>query len=493
MNKQFKLQKISPKDYNGLVNEQHLGSLYMTQPIVVDQTIKQLYPISNERAISSFMEKFPVMEVATENGFYEWMLQGNHEKNIPLVDWETVDGTKPEKVGVAGAQFYMFFPEPYFEDYNVIKSDKNEYQLVVMGMEPDGANFKYRVELIRSSDDFFMPAGLLATGTRWSKFYQVNPDTLSDRGQRPNFTSPFRMRNRMGSHRFQYEVTGSMIEQGKNYPLLMTFPNGSKTFINYQDIVAHAQFTAGAARKFIYGLSNFDQNDFIYNRSINSKYPVGNGAGFFEQISPSNVHYMNILNLDFMADLVHELSLNRVAMTERVVTLMTGEYGMKDFHQAILAKGGTWVTNIGARLNDKVISGTDAPVAGIKNPMAVGGQFVEWYAYNGINFKLVLNPMFDDRIHFPEMHPLGGTVESRRMVVLGFGGEPNVYRTRPKGSAPIHKYIPGLRDPYSPAGSKMNPGMTVSPVDGYEVHGMDWVGCMVKDPTVLLDFQINLA
>lgn len=492
MNQKFKLQKVAPKDYNGLVTEQHLGRLYMTEPVLADKMIKSIYPVNNERAIASFMDKFPTMEVGTENGFYEWMLQGNHDKNVPLVDWETVDGTKPAKVGEGGAQFFMTFPEPYFEDYNVIKSDRNEYQLLVKGMESDGANFKYRVELVTGSDAAFVPASVLYTGSRWSKFYQLNPDTLSDRGQKPNFTSPFRMRNRLSSHRFEYEVTGSMINQGKNYPLLMTFPDGSKTFINYQEVVAHAQWQAGAARKFMYGLSNFDANDNILNRSINSKASVGAGAGFFEQIAPSNQHWMNVINLDFMADLVHELSINRVAMNERVITLMTGEYGMKDFHNAVLAKGGTWVTNIGARLNDKVISGTEAPNAGIVNPMRLGGQFVEWYSYNGIMFKLMLNPMFDDQIHFPQRHPLGGTVESRRMVVMGFGGEPNIYRVRPKGQPAVFKYIPGMRDPFSAAGQKMNPGTTVSRVDGYEVHGMDWIGCMVKDPTVLMDFQINL-
>jgi hypothetical protein len=30
------------------------------------------------------------------------------------------------------------------------------------------------------------------------------------------------------------------------------------------------------------------------------------------------------------------------------------------------------------------------------------------------------------------------------------------------------------------------PGMAVNSVDAYEVHGMDFTGCVVKDPTKIL-------
>jgi len=491
MNQLFKTQKLAPVDYNGLVSEQHLGFLYMTEPVLVDKMITQLYPIANDRAMNTFMEQFPVMEVATENGFFEWMLQGNHEKNVPLTDWYDVNNNKPDKAGAGGASFYLVFPEPYFEDYNVLKSDKQEYQVMVKGMEQIGSNYRYLVELVRDNDDFFMPASLLYVGSRWSKFYDVAPDNFSDRGAKPNFTSPFRMRNRMGQMRSQYEVSGSMIQQGQNYPLLCTFPNGAKTFINYQDIIAHSQAAGRKARRFLHGLGNFNSYDQILNKSINGKFPVGMGAGFFQQIAPSNQHFFNIIDLDYMTSVIHDLSVGRVSMADREITIMTGEYGMIDFHNAVLAKGGTLLANYGARTNDTIISKASG-MAGIQNPLKLGAQFVEYYAYNGITFKLMYNPMNDDKVHFPELHPAGGTVESRRMTVIGFGGEPNVYRVRPKGQPPVFKFIPGMRDPFSPAGSKQSYASTASPLDGYEVHSMDWVGCMIKDPTRIIDFRVNL-
>lgn len=493
MNQLFKTQKISPVDYNGLVTEQHLGFLYMTEPVLIDQMITQLYPISNERAIANFMEQFPVKEVPTENGFFEWMLQGNHEKNVPLISWEDADGNQPDRAGIAGASIFLTFPEPYFEMYNVLKSDKEQFQLILKSdaMPSAGGNYKYEAELVRSSDDIYMPAALLATGSRWVKFYNAAPDTFSDRGAKPNFTSPFRMRNRLGQMRMQYEVTGSMIEQGKNYPLLSTFANGAKTWINYQDIVTHAQFAAQKANRFVYGLSNFNQYDRIFNKSENGKFNIGMGAGLFEQIAPSNEHYFNVLDIDFMTSVVHDLSVGRISMAEREITLMTGEYGMIDFHKAVLAKGGTQVSNLGIRTNDKIISGA-AGMPGIQNPLKFGFQYVEYYAYNGVNFKLMYNPMYDNKVMFPEVHPQGGTVESRRMTVISFGGEANIYRVRPTGQGPVMKYIPGMRDPFSPAGSKQSYAMTASPLDGYEVHMMDWAGCMVKDPTRVIDFRVNL-
>ena len=42
--------------------------------------------------------------------------------------------------------------------------------------------------------------------------------------------------------------------------------------------------------------------------------------------------------------------------------------------------------------------------------------------------------------------------------------------------------------------NKVNTGsaMTSSPVDAYEVHGMEWTGCVVEDPTKILWMPYNI-
>ena len=44
------------------------------------------------------------------------------------------------------------------------------------------------------------------------------------------------------------------------------------------------------------------------------------------------------------------------------------------------------------------------------------------------------------------------------------------------------RYVPGLRDPFSPGGKGENPGMAASGVDTYEVHKMVNTSVRIKNP-----------
>jgi hypothetical protein len=80
----FQLQKYAAKDYNGLVTANNLGALYMKRPQLVTNTIHQIFRTNLKNAMFDFLNQFPTVEVE-ENNYYEWMLQGQHDKNIPLL------------------------------------------------------------------------------------------------------------------------------------------------------------------------------------------------------------------------------------------------------------------------------------------------------------------------------------------------------------------------------------------------------------------------
>jgi hypothetical protein len=80
-------------------------------------------------------------------------------------------------------------------------------------------------------------------------------------------------------------------------------------------------------------------------------------------------------------------------------------------------------------------------------------------------------------------------------MILDFGtsqGKPNIQKVTVKGSQDIYKYIPGLRDPFSPNNGGTKPGMTVSKVDGYEVVRACTLGMKVHNPMRLARFIPNL-
>ena len=493
--KQFNLQQYAAKDFHGLVTKSNIGSMYQKQPVMVTNMIHQLYRTNLNSAMMDWYNSFPVTEAA-EGEFYYWDLMGQHEKNVPLLDWGVdLAMAKVTEPGIGISRIYLKFPEPYFEASNVIKGNEELYQLRILNQTQTGGETIYEAELVTGDLSLFIPVEELAPGTRWVKFFNLSPNTLSYQGQKPNFTSPFRMKNTMSTMRMEYTVPGNMIGEGKNYPLVFGFPNPKDTskqvpvWINYLDMVARYQFDMSKVAMSLYGRSNFTDNDWFGNKDVNNNFTVESGAGLFEQVAPGNQINYSVFDLDLLSEAVMDLAVGRVEMGTRVVTLCTGEYGIRDFSTAVQTKANS--DSAVSRTMDYIRkNGTSIP--GLKHTLGYGYQYVSYYAYNGIIFELMYCPIFDNQVLFPKRHPKGGTVESRRFLAMDLFGEAGVKRVVPRGFTEIYRFIPGMRDPFSPGG-KGTPTMTVSKVDGYEVHGMWQGGMMVTDPTKILDMKCVVA
>ncbi len=191
-------------------------------------------------------------------------------------------------------------------------------------------------------------------------------------------------------------------------------------------------------------------------------------------MAPSNLFYYNTFDLDWLTEIAIGLSVGKLPEDSRRFVLSTGEYGMFQFHKAVESKATQWSPNFS---QDRIsISG---------NKMSYKGQFLEYRTVNGISFELMHDPMKDSPIRNKIYHPEGGLASSREYDLLDFGtanGKPNIQRVALKGDEDIYKYIPGMRDPFSPYNKQTSPGQTASSVDGYEVHRMFIGGIKITNP-----------
>ena len=193
-----------------------------------------------------------------------------------------------------------------------------------------GSRYKFEVELVNSNPDAQVPVAEFAIGSRFSKFYSLVNSTLSYQGAEPYFSSPWRMENRPSTLRMQYEVAGNVINKGKNEPLEFGFNYNGKTekvWINYQDMVAHHQCEEMFARMLMYGKRNWTADHKYLNKDDKTKYAIESGAGFFEQIAPSNVHYYNSYDLDWHLEMLLDMGVGKLERGKRVIHLLTGEFG----------------------------------------------------------------------------------------------------------------------------------------------------------------------
>jgi hypothetical protein len=488
------LQKYSPKDWSGLTTKNHIGAMWGEQPIMVSNLVDNIYDVNLGLDLDRFMDQFPSMEIERDAPF-EWMLNNASPfKNIPLVQYYTnvaLDASSNTATpGIGLSRFYLEFPDRIFEAMDVIGygyTEKETYQFrITEDPKPNGSNWVYTVELVTGDYSLFAKAEDLVAGQRFVKMYAPAEQTLSERGSSSiTFSSPFRMQNRCTFIRGEYMVPGNMIDQKENEPLGFFFIDAlgkrHSTWINKLDYDFLVQFKRQKAMLQLYGKAN-KTSQGTYGMKGESGYEIRMGSGLYEQIAPSNVHYYSTFNIDVLSDILMSLSVGKLPEDSRRFVLGTGEYGMRQFHQAVETKAVTFAP-----------SREEIRINGTLNNMGYGGQFKRYSFLNGIEIELMHIPFLDDPSLNPIKHPNGGCLSSYEYLILDFGtsqGKPNIQKVNVKGANDIFRYIPGLRDPFSPGGLGGNsaPSMTVSSVDGYKVMRAHTCGLKVHNPMRIARF-----
>ena len=482
--KVFPNQVYEPKDFSGLVTENNLGLLFQEKPIQISQYIDRLYEVNLPDDMLTLLNKYPTYEIEDDRE-YEWMLQGQDEKNISLMGaYVKSTGTLTavavtDLVGKNGQVFYMLFPEKIFFVTHIIVGMKPDLYKVRIRKEAEqyGSGFLYECELFTGNPNAYIPPAELAAGTLWNVEYSISEQTLSKDASDISFTSPYKMSNRLSMIRKKHVVPGNMIMKGVNNPLAFTFmdQDGVKhtSWLNKLDWEFMKAFRREKARLMFYGTSN-KREDGTYGQFGSSGYEIKAGLGLREQIAPSNIFYYNTFNIQNLVKYALGLSVGKLPEDRRRFVIGAGEYGLSMISSAIEAYAGA-----AALTYNRVQAITGGSKASYTKP-----QFTSMADINGVRFEFIHIPDYDNEVRNKTKHPEGGTWESRRMTIMDIGTagpNPNVQLVRIKGQAEEHGYIPGLRDPFS-VGGKGKPKLIVTPVDGYEIHKADWTGCIVRNP-----------
>ncbi len=494
------MQRISPfqlndaSQWSGLTTENHLGYMGMQNRQLISPLIDQLMEVNLGYDFDLFMNQFPTFTINADTEF-EWLLCGPDIKNYPLVSYYDASGATPAKPGINGSRFYMVFPVRMFEATDAIATDSKEvYQLQIKNdPKPVGTNWEYEVELLTGDPTLFVPASELVVGKRFAKLYSPVEQTLSQRGGTVQHSGYFKMYNRCSSIRSNYEVPGNMITAGDNKPLGAMFTvkdaqgkvRTEATWLGKLDWDFMSQFKRQKAYLGMYALHN-KTSQGTYTNKGESGYEIKMGAGLYQQVSPSNVHYLNNYTLDQLEDILLSLSVGKLPMDQRKFVIGTGEYGWKRFHKLVEARGIPFSSmNAGNR------------ITGTGNDLRFGGQYKAIGFVNGIEVTLMKLPFLDDPTLNTAQHPDGGLVSSYEMLIMDIGttkGKPNIEKVVVKGSEnDVYAYVPGLRDPFSPNGTSSSPKMAANLKDGYQVGGMHISGLKVNNPTKIARILPNFV
>lgn len=486
------LQEYEPKSFGGLVSKNHLGQIFMEEGVQdVPGPINQIYQVNYGTDLENFLRQFPVQYFESDDDF-RWRLQGQDDKNIPLVGAFLMDSAgaltavaATDQVGRAGSLFVLRFPEAYFTG-GLIAGERNEvYPInIKSGPTPAGNYFDYVCELFTGDTDLYIPFEELAAGKRFSVEWSTVEQTMSKEGTMPNYNSPFSMRNCFTMLRKENTIPGNMI----NRPLAFPFQDYKtkktlNTWIQYTDWQLYKQFRAEKNRMLMYAQTN-RAADGTFKQVGSSGFVKQQGSGIKQQMAPANISYYNSFDIDWFTDKLLQMCVGKIDEANRGVLVRCGAWGRVQFSRALEDH---------AQMYTLVRDETRIYSVGKNGQQGYKGQFVEYMGPEGTKVSLMVDNMYDDIVRNKIMHPSGkGVAESYTYDIFALGtdkGKPNIQLVQEKGMESHMRYIPGMRDPFSATGGKSQ--MAASRVDGYELHIMDNCGAIINDPTKTMSLVHN--
>ena len=465
-------QKLNPlqvsyaKSWAGLTTENHLYSIYQNDVQAASDIVTEVFNRMGRVGLDSFLSKYPT-KTFDHDGEYKWMLKGDSRRAINIVSYSASNTSTPGR----GKTTY----DLTLSEKNFVASDFIAFDDIYHGVRieddgrPDGLNWTYTVRHMKADAEYFTPTEMLRAGRKVAKLYNSVTNTLNDQYGETQFSSMFEMRNQFSTLSKKYTVPGNMQDR----PLLikMSGENGKSTTVwtKYQEMEFNFEWQKEKANQLIHSTLNQNFDGTITQKAPNG-FPIKQGAGLREQIAPAYKFYYNVLTLDYLLEVLTNLSINILPEDEREFLILTGERGMINFHRLIEDKVGVLVP-----------LGDVERIKGSGQNKALGGQYKQFMGPQGIKITVAHASEYDDPILHRMEAPDGGYTENYRMTIFNIGttnGEPNIQKVAPKGRSEVKWYVAGSTTPFGPQSG----GMGASPVDGYEMFCQTTQGIMLRNP-----------
>lgn len=462
------LTRVMPWHAN-MTELNHLGAALLAKPTVFESKLTQLFSATRyaDNPLTFLLSGKSEKTISTS--VWEWEMRGATTR--PLVVVENVEPDSNVTPGKFKQNFKIKLDEDWFIPGDVLNpGTSNKKYSVRVQTQPyrQGNGWIYEVRGMWDDPQMFLPVRYLQRGQQWAKLFAQYEEAAEQSGS-TQYSLPVAMQNRMSRFRKTYRVTGD----AANEVLAVKIPDSKgamhDSWIKYAEVEYWEQWYRENERGYWYSRST----DTVLG--ANGR-PIYSGPGIQEQLEDSHVHHYSVLTARLIEDYLMDIFYSRVKPGKaRKIKGFTGEYGMIQFHRAIME----WQQRKGfIQVVDQVfINKTDSPYT--ENGLAAGYQYVKYRMANGAELELIHNPLYDDReINF-EIDPVTGyPMESQRITFLDFSQqkEGNIVLVNKANSFKLG-YVAGLQSPYGPTNNKI---MSHSG-DYYDMHVQKQCGVHIED------------
>lgn len=287
------------------------------------------------------------------------------------------------------------------ETWSPGSSDKSQVVTVVDKVK-EGRGYLYTLQTYTEGPEHFIRPAYLEPGTKWTRFFTMRGEAAESGGHTEAYTA-VEYKNSLVKLRKQFKVTdfGSQAvldiaftdENGKVYRSWMDMQEAQYHMAMNKEVAMHAMYSRLGDQPLI---------------DPDSGYPINPGAGMEQQIEfGGNVERFTTLSVDLIEAFFDRIVYSRISPGDLGEVIgFSGHYGMKEFAKVLDTwSGGKAIVRESSA--DSKFVGRDA--TGVhNNSLRAGYQYTMYDLPNGGSFKLIHNPLNDDKSIHRDIDPLTG-------------------------------------------------------------------------------------
>lgn len=357
-------------------------------------------------------------------------------------------------------------------------SDKTQQAVVVSKRKEGSRGFEYTLKTSTETGAHFIKAKYLEPGTKWTRMYAQRGEAAESGGFAENSTH-IEYKNRLVKLRKEYKVTDFASQAVLE--IAFSDENGKpyRSWMDMQEATYHMAMNKELAVSAMYSrLSDSPLYD------PDSGYPINPGAGMQQQIGfGGNVERFTTMSAELIEAFFDKIVYSRISPGDLgEVVGYSGHYGMKEFAKALdkWSDGKSIVRESSTFIKDD-------PSGVHKNSLRAGYQYTMYDLPNGGTFKLIHNPLNDDKELHRDIDPLTGVpLESQRITILDITGGNGMSINAKDNICLVRKNkVQGT----TIIDGRVGPGGEISKNpkhsgDYYRVDISDSIGIQITDPTV---------
>ena len=366
------------------------------------------------------------------------------------------------------------------ESWGPGSSDKSQV-VTVVDKKKDGRGFEYTLQTYTEGAEHFIKPAYLEPGTKWTRMFTMRGEAAESGGHTEAYTN-IEYKNSLVKLRKQFKVTDFAAqavldiafqdENGKVHRAWMDMQEAQYHMAMNKELCTHAMYSRLGDQPL------FDPD---------SGYPINPGAGMEQQIEfGGNNERYTTLSAELIEAFFDRIVYSRISPGDLGDVIgLSGHYGMKEFAKAL----DTWTGGkaiVRESSADSKFVGRDA--TGVhNNSLRAGYQYTMYDLPNGGSFKLIHNPLNDDKSIHRDIDPLTGyPLQSQRITILDVTGGNGQSINQKDNICLVRKNkVFGT----TVIDGRVGPGGEISKNpkhsgDYYRVDISDSVGIEIKDPTV---------